>query len=137
MRKPYSISLQVGGAREEAKTSWKKKRGNLSIVEKPGSVTLGEGLGATTDTEGRSLELKNSDQAFQTFAHRNFSVNQSTLHDSSQNLNTKLHKLEPITAGTAAQKRLSVDPTGVRIVSNLMNRDDALQATQTLKSKSR
>ena len=135
MIKPYSISLQVGGAREEAKTSWNKKRGNLSIVGKPGSVTLWEGLGATTDTEGRSLEQR--PEAFQTFAHRNFSVNQSTLHDSSQNLNTKLHKLEPITAGTAAQKRLSVDPTGVRIVSNLMNRDDALPATQTLKSKSR
>lgn len=58
--------------------------------------------------------------AFKTFGQRNFSVNQSTLADSNLNLNiTKLTPLE-----SRGEKRKSIEPTAVRIVSNLVKRDD-------------
>ena len=47
MKKPYSISLQVGARDEAAKTSWKKKRGNITIVDQTrfGSTTItGDGI---------------------------------------------------------------------------------------------
>ena len=78
MRKPYSISLQVGGARDEtAKTSWKKKRNNISIVDqtKFGNTSLGEGIITQDTTAGaKTIELA-SDGAYNSFNQRNMSVN--------------------------------------------------------------
>lgn len=76
--KPYSVSMAVGAREEASKTSWKKKRGTIAIVDQHrfGSTTMNTiGNGAEThDTTrgGRTLEENSMN-------NRNLSVNHSTL----------------------------------------------------------
>ena len=98
--------MQVPGQREEvAKTSWKKKRGTIQIVEqhKYGSTTLDAADGANThDTTGglKTIDVSNS------FHNRNLSVNHSTLHDSTANISSNMRKLEPLTMNLAKDENM-------------------------------
>ena len=75
--KPYANSMSIGAREEASKTSWKKKRGTMAVVDQHrfGSTTMGNGAEThdTTNGGGRTLEVSNS------FKNRNLSVNQSTL----------------------------------------------------------
>jgi hypothetical protein len=105
--KQYSVSMQVPGQREEvAKTSWKKKRGTIQIVDqhKYGSNMLDGGDGAAThDTTNR---MKTIDVGNSSFHDRNLSIKQSTLHESTANMTSNMRKLEPIAMSIAKNENM-------------------------------
>jgi len=81
----------------------------------------------THATTTKTIDVSNS------FHNRNLSVNNSTLHDSTANIQNNMRKLEPLTNTIQSEgpKRKSIDPNAVKMVSTMLKNHEDI----TLKSR--